>query len=81
MDVKKFKLGDRIKVTKEQYRTDYINKLGTIIQVDRIKNGFSISWDYKVAFDDKTICDYVFGSEEMEREFKKGQQLLFDFMA
>lgn len=80
MNVKKFKLGDRIRVTKEQYQNIYMGKVGTIIQVGRIKNGFSIYWDYKVTFDDKTIYDYIFGPEEIEREFKKGEQLLFNFM-
>lgn len=80
MNKKKFKLGDRVRINNKELCKSCRGKTGTIIQTDRIRKGFSETWDYEVSFDDKTLEDYVFTPEEMEKEFAKGEQLLFEFM-
>lgn len=78
---KKFTLGDRVKINNKEIRKILRGRVGTITVTDRIKKGFSEVWDYEVHFDDKISPDYVFAPEEMDREFTKGEQLLFSFMA
>lgn len=77
---KKFTLGDRVKINNKESQKRYRGKVGTITVTDRIRRGFSINWDYEVYFDDKMLPNYIFSIKEMDREFTKGEQLLFPFM-
>ena len=75
----KFKVGDKVKIViSDPHCEKYINNIGVIRIVDRIKKGFSTHWDYEVRFSDG-FC-YVFTPIEIKKLITKNQQLLFDFM-
>ena len=74
----KVKIGDKVTVTKTDATCKkYMGKIGKVIEIDRIKHGFSSQWDFRVVFDND--FSYPFNLKEVTI-ITKNQQLLFSFM-